>query len=226
MTPPSPVRAALAVVGLAAVLVAGVLVLGTLASTDVAAVALTTGFFVAVAAALAVVVRRRRSLLLPLAATYVVVTGTCAVLLGLPLVTDDVVREDVVRVGAPPTAGSSAGAGSPGPTADVPVALASGPFAARAHPGEGVATLVRTGGGTVLTLTGFATDNGPDLFVYLVPAAAAADSVDGAVDLGRLKGNVGDQQYTVPDGVAAGAGWRVVVWCRAFSANFTEATLA
>jgi hypothetical protein len=71
----------------------------------------------------------------------------------------------------------------------------------------------------------FTTDNGPDLFVYLVPPDAADGTVDGFVDLGRLKGNQGDQQYDVPAGVDVGPGWRVVIWCRAFSVNFTEAAL-
>ncbi|MGB3687342.1 MAG: DM13 domain-containing protein, partial [Ornithinimicrobium sp.] len=66
---------------------------------------------------------------------------------------------------------------------------------------------------------------GPDLFVYLVPDTAGPGSVDGFVDVGSLKGNVGDQQYDVPDDVAVADGWRVVVWCRAFAVTFTEATL-
>jgi hypothetical protein len=46
--------------------------------------------------------------------------------------------------------------------------------------------------------------------------------VGGAVDLGRLKGNRGDQQYVVPRAVSVGS---VVVWCRAFSVDFGTAVL-
>ncbi|MGA7690147.1 MAG: DM13 domain-containing protein [Jiangellales bacterium] len=225
---------------LLAVMLAGILVLGRLASSDVMAMALTSVFFVLLAAGLFVLVRRRRELLVPLGAVYVLVAGGAGVVLGLPLITDDVVDEDVVVVdqpSAPSTDEASAAGGESGPSGDSaagggteaeatgPQQVASGEFEARDHPGEGTATLVDTTDGTVLTLTDFATDNGPDLFVYLVPADAPAGSVEGFVDLGTLKGNVGDQQYDVPDDVDAGDGWRVVVWCRAFAVTFTEAVL-
>jgi len=69
-------------------------------------------------------------------------------------------------------------------------------------------------------LTDFRIDNGPDLFVYLVPETAASDSVDGFADVGTLKGNVGDQQYDRPDDVEVSEGWRVVVWCRGLLGEF------
>lgn len=222
-----------AAAGLALFMLAGILVLGRVASTDIVAMALTTVFFLVVAGGVFLVVRRSRSFLVPLGAVYLVVAGGATVVLGLPLVTDDVVDEDVVQV-------ETSSASEPGDDESLdaqdstaaqesdagPQAIATGGFEPRAHPGEGTATLVDTGEGTVLTLTDFATDNGPDLLVYLVPADAPADSVDGFVDLGTLKGNVGDQQYDVPADVDAGAGWRVVVWCRAFAVSFTEAALS
>jgi hypothetical protein len=48
--------------------------------------------------------------------------------------------------------------------------------------------------------------------------------VDGAIDLGGLKGNRGDQQYRLPRGAEIGD-HTVVVWCRAFSAPFGSAPL-
>ena len=39
-------------------------------------------------------------------------------------------------------------------------------------------------------------------------------------------GDILDRGDEVPADVAAGEGWRVVVWCRAFAVTFTEATLA
>jgi len=47
---------------------------------------------------------------------------------------------------------------------------------------------------------------------------------DGAVDVGALKGNRGDQQYRLPTGARL-AGRSVVIWCRAFSAPFGSAVL-
>lgn len=209
---------AAAVVG---VMLLGILVLGRLASSDVMAMALTSVFFAALAGLLFVLIRRRRELWVPVGGAYVAVAAVAGVVLGLPLITDDVVDEQVVVATEPAETSQTQDEAPAGP-----VAVASGEFEARDHPGEGTATLVDTGDGTVLTLTDFATDNGPDLLVYLVPADAPDGSVEGFVDLGVLKGNIGDQQYDVPDGVDAGAGWRVVVWCRAFAVTFTEALLA
>jgi hypothetical protein len=48
---------------------------------------------------------------------------------------------------------------------------------------------------------------------------------DGYVDLGGLKGNVGDQNYVVPTGVDVGAYRSVVVWCARFSVPFGAADL-
>lgn len=219
----------------AAIVLLGVLVLGRLASSDVMAMTLTTVFFAVLAGALFLRLRGRRELLVPLGATFLVVAGGAGVVLGAPLIFDDVVDEDVVRIAEPSDAATAApeedGASPDGSPAvsespvDGPTEVASGQFAARSHPGSGTATLIDLGDdGTVLTLTEFETDNGPDLLVYLVPPDAPIDSVDGGVNLGRLKGNVGDQQYAVPD-VGAGEQWRVVVWCRAFTVSFTEATL-
>jgi hypothetical protein len=115
---------------------------------------------------------------------------------------------------------------APAPAANV--ALASGRFAAIAHAGRGTATLVRLAdGGRVLTLTGFATDNGPDLRLYLATGDPRGGGELGRyVDLGALKGNRGDQQYRVPGEVDTGRYATVVIWCRAFSVPFTSARLA
>jgi hypothetical protein len=82
-------------------------------------------------------------------------------------------------------------------------------------------------GGRVLTLTDFETDSGPDLRVYLTARDPSVDGEIGEfVDLGALKGNVGNQQYEIPDDVDVDALPNAVVWCRAFSVGFTSAALA
>jgi hypothetical protein len=60
--------------------------------------------------------------------------------------------------------------------------------------------------------------------VRLVPGDSYDGDADGAVDLGGLKGNRGDQQYEIPSGVTV-TGRTIVIWCRAFSAPFGSATL-
>ena len=99
---------------------------------------------------------------------------------------------------------------------------------------EDVVTASRAGdGGTgvadgraVLTLTAFETDPGPDLRLYLSsPDAGTGSAGEQYVDLGALKGNVGDQQYEIPPDAELDRLSKVLVWCRAFSVGFGEAQL-
>ena len=116
-------------------------------------------------------------------------------------------------------------------TAEAPVKLAGGRFHTNAHETHGLATIYRLSDGhRVLRLTQFATSNGPDVRVYLV-AAGDVQSEDAAkqagfVDLGALKGNIGDQNYDVPAGLDLNRYRAVSIWCRRFSVNFGAAPLA
>ena len=214
--------AALAVV---LVMVLGVLGFGRLAASDLQAMVLTTAFFLVLAVVIGLVVRRRREWAVALIAPFVVVGGVAAVWLGLPLVTDRTVDEAVVVASQSGSAQSPDGFASPTPGG--PQLIATGQFETASHPGTGTASLIALEDGSgVVTLTEFETDNGPDLVVYLVPAEAPAGSDEGAVALGALKGNKGDQQYDVPPGTDLESGWRLVVWCRAFAVSFTEAALS
>ena len=76
-----------------------------------------------------------------------------------------------------------------------------------------------------LTLTNFETDSGPDLRLYVSTGDPAGGDLGDFKDLGALKGNVGNQQYTLPRDVNLGRYSTVVVWCRAFSVAFTSAPL-
>ena len=109
-------------------------------------------------------------------------------------------------------------------TVAVGPAMLSGSFVSGAHETRGTARIVSAGGGSVLTLTDFRTDAGPDLFVYAVPSGAR-DSVDGGVRLGGLKGNIGNQQYELPAGLELAPGTTIMIWCRAFSVAFGSALL-
>lgn len=214
--------AALAVV---LTMVLGILGLGRLANSDLQAMALTTAFFLFIAVGIGLIIRSRRDLAVPLVAPFVIVAGVAGVWLGLPLVTDRTVDEEVVV--APPTQPSSSEGGGETSAPSGNVLVAEGQFEAASHPGTGTASLIAIDDGSgVVTFTDFETDNGPDLLVYLVPADSPAGSAEGAVPLGALKGNKGDQQYDVPAGTDLDAGWRVVVWCRAFAVSFTEAPLS
>jgi hypothetical protein len=157
---------------------------------------------------------RWRSLALPLLATFAIASGGIGGYLAYTTLADRVVDEDVV-VAAPAGRASEAG----------PAAVATGAFESLAHGTEGRASVIRLADGSrVLTLTGFETSAGPDLRVYLSPRTGG--DVAGAVDLGGLKGNIGDQQYELPPSVGEAELGSVVIWCRAFSVAFGAATLA
>ena len=115
------------------------------------------------------------------------------------------------------------------PAAASAAVLAHGKFRGIAHETRGVATIHETPGGRVLRLTDFETSNGPDVRVYLVgsPDPATDDAVKSAevLDLGALKGNIGDQNYALPSGVDLAKFRSVTIWCRRFGVNFGTAPL-
>jgi hypothetical protein len=108
--------------------------------------------------------------------------------------------------------------------------LASGQFHSAAHETKGTATVFQLAGGKqALRLTDFATSNGPDVHVYLVAAADAKDNDTvtkaGFIDVGSLKGNIGDQNYDLPANIDLAKYRAVTIWCKRFGVNFGTAPL-
>jgi len=108
--------------------------------------------------------------------------------------------------------------------------LAAGQFHSGAHETKGMATVLQLADGKkTLRLTNFATSNGPDVHVYLVAASDAKDNdavtKAGFVDLGSLKGNIGDQNYELPANADLAKYRAVTIWCKRFSVNFGTAPL-
>ena len=96
------------------------------------------------------------------------------------------------------------------------------------HKGSGTALVARVGADRVLRLEEFRVTNGPDLYVYLAahPQPRSRAEVDqGFVSLGRLKGNIGAQNYSIPSSVRLDAHQSVVIYCRRFHVVFATATL-
>ena len=111
-----------------------------------------------------------------------------------------------------------------------PQPLVSGHFYSILHPTEGIATVYRLGDGArVLRLTSFSTSNGPDVHVYMVAADDAKDVATvqraGFIDLGVIKGNIGDQNYMLGSDLDLGKYRAVSIWCKRFSVNFGAAAL-
>jgi hypothetical protein len=95
------------------------------------------------------------------------------------------------------------------------------------HFGRGTARLIEAAPGSfVVRLEDFAVRNGPDLYVYLSPNPDG--QVEGAIELGRLKADTGNQNYSLPAGVLddPSRAATVVIWCKQFSHLFATATLA
>ncbi len=189
----------------AAVVLLGVWVTGGVITDDFAGSAVLTGlWFAATGAACLLVAMRNRTYRLPVLGTYVATAAVVTAWLGWNTLRDRVVDERVAT----------------GP------ALAAGNFRSGEHATTGRAAVVRLSSGRrVLTLTSFETSAGPDLRVRLVPGDTGDGAASGNVDLGALKGNRGNQQYTLPASAQVD-GHSVVIWCRAFSASFGSAPLA
>ncbi len=103
----------------------------------------------------------------------------------------------------------------------------TGELEGKAHPTSGRATIYETRGGSrYLRLTDFTTSNGPD--VHVVLARAEDPSLDQKivkgnldyVELGKLKGNQGAQNYDIPAAVDLQKYNAVVIYCERFSAVF------
>ena len=113
------------------------------------------------------------------------------------------------------------------PVAEI-VEIVSGSFVGIDHRASGTATVYSQDGRYVLRFEDD-TDiqNGPDLYVWVLPS----DSYEGGIpdeylDLGTLTGNVGGQNYQLPEGFDPEVHRTVLIWCLRFSVPFAAAPLA
>lgn len=223
-----PLVRALSAPAVAIVLLAGGWVAGGLITNDfTASMVLTVAWTGAVGLACLALFHRRREMW-PALAAFVVTASVAGIYLGAETVIDDKVDEDVVVADAPARVERGAGRRPETPPSQpANVLLARGEFESLEHSTAGRAQVIEVRGRRrVLTLTNFETDNGPDLRVYLATAHADQGSAgQDPVDLGALKGNVGNQQYELPPGVDLRRLTKVIIWCRAFSAGFGSASL-
>ena len=100
----------------------------------------------------------------------------------------------------------------------------------RFHQGSGQVAIYRLEDGShVLRLEGIDVTNGPDLHVYLTPNSSPTSKEDvhttGYANLGKLKGNIGSQNYPLPPEVDVAAQRSVVIYCQPFHVIFSTASL-
>jgi hypothetical protein len=106
--------------------------------------------------------------------------------------------------------------------------LSSGDFASYAHETTGTAKIVKVNDKNFIQLSNFKTSNGPDVHLYLVNGEdSSQDSVkkNGFIDLGTLKGNIGDQNYELPANADLNKYKAVSIWCARFAVAFGGASL-
>lgn len=113
----------------------------------------------------------------------------------------------------------------PEAAADAWVQVANGSFvdADAFHQGSGTATIFQQGDTRILRLEDFEVTNGPDLHVLLVENSDGGD-MGNYFDLGELKGNVGSQNYEIPDDLDLSQFSGIMIYCQPFHVNFSTAT--
>ena len=114
-----------------------------------------------------------------------------------------------------------------------PVVLASGQFGGvdGFHKGEGKALVVQLPDGErFVRFESFKVTNGPDLYVYLSGHPAPRNSGElhegSALEVARLKGNIGNQNYPLPARADISKFKSVVIYCKQFGVIFSTAELA
>ncbi len=183
----------------------------------------------------------RPGILIPLL-TVVALVAAIGLVLFQPwkLIVDETVDEALPVASATAAPDPSAGPTAPpspgtGPTQQSdPVVLSSGSFISHEHTTTGAVQILQLPDGSrVLRIEDLDTSNGPDLKVWLTDAPVIEGTAgwgvfdDGAwVDLGRLKGNQGSQNYEIPAEVDLGAFSSVSIWCDRFNVSFGAAALA
>ena len=91
------------------------------------------------------------------------------------------------------------------------------------HMASGQVKVLRSQDGTqILRFENLDVTNGPDLYVYLAIDTTAKDFVN----LGRLKGNIGNQNYPIPENTDFEKYNTVLIWCQAFSTLFGSSKLS
>jgi hypothetical protein len=98
------------------------------------------------------------------------------------------------------------------------------------HYGEGAVQLFEDATGErIIRFDNVKIGNGPDLFVYVSDSTEPTnelESLGNYKNIGKLKGNIGSQNYTLPSTAELGFEPRtIIVWCKRFEVLFTYAVL-
>jgi hypothetical protein len=150
------------------------------------------------------------------------------------LVTDQRVDEALSSPAAAAQPTAQATASTQPQTPAGPAIIAQGTFVSHEHKTSGMVRVIQSADGSRrLEFVGLDTSNGPDLRVWLTDQAVVPGSAgwhvfdDGTyLELGRLKGNRGNQAYDIPATADLNKLHSVSIWCKRFSVSFGAAELA
>ncbi|WP_054813957.1 DM13 domain-containing protein [Nocardia arizonensis] len=111
-----------------------------------------------------------------------------------------------------------------------PLPTSRGEFVSHEHHTVGAVVVLRLAdGSSVLRLEELDTSDGPDVHVWLTdqPVTDSWTNLDDGehVDLGKMKGNKGNQNYPVPGDVDMTRFGTVSLWCERFHVSFGAAAL-
>ncbi|MBN9213009.1 MAG: electron transporter [Microbacterium sp. 71-36] len=152
----------------------------------------------------------------------------------------DVRVDDEIPAAATPVASPAAASVAPEPVDVVtpappagPVDLLTGSLISHEHETSGAVRVIENPDGSrQLALVGLQTTNGPDVHVWL-SAGPVVEGRDGwytaadydRIDLGPIKGNLGDQLYDIPADADLTVFRSVDLWCVQFGVSFGAAAL-
>lgn len=85
------------------------------------------------------------------------------------------------------------------------------------HHAKGKVVTLVNGDTTILRLEDLDATNGPDLHVFL---AKPGSKTGEGINLGKLKGNIGNQNYELPQQADLSVYSKVVIYCKQFSVDF------
>ena len=145
----------------------------------------------------------------------------------------DVAVDDTLPSSVPTSIPSPGATDAPAEEPAGPIDLSSGTFVSHEHETTGTVRIVQNPDGTrVLAIENLSTTNGPDVRVWL----SAADTVEGLdgwflagsadyLELGPIKGNLGNQLYDIPADADLSLYPSVSLWCVQFGVSFGGAQL-
>lgn len=96
------------------------------------------------------------------------------------------------------------------------------------HYGQGTVQLLQSADdASIVRFDNVTIANGPDLYVYISETANPGNTIASLgqyADLGKLKGNIGSQNYVLPDNLEFKP-QSIIVWCKRFGVLFTYAEM-